>query len=89
MEKWFVYILQCSDGRLYTGMTNDVGRRFQEHNSGKGGHFTGSFGVEKLLCSEEYTSRVNAMKRESQLKGWTKRKKLALIKGNSELLKRL
>ena len=67
-------------------MTSDIDRRFKEHASGKGGHFTSSFGVEKLLFTEEHPSRASALKRESQIKGWTKRKKLALIDGNLELL---
>jgi putative endonuclease len=89
MDKWYIYILQCSDGRLYIGMTNNVERRFQEHRSGKGGSFTRSFGVDKLLYTEQYSSRREALIRESQLKGWTKRKKLALIKGSLDLLKKL
>jgi putative endonuclease len=89
MKKWFVYILQCNDGRLYIGMTNDIERRLKEHASGKGGHFTKSFGVSRFLYKEEYDSRIDAMKRESQLKGWTKRKKIALIQGDTQLLKEL
>jgi putative endonuclease len=87
VKKWYIYILECSDGRLYTGMTNDVERRFQEHVSGKGGHFTRAFGVSKLLYKEGHPTRKEASNREMQIKGWTKRKKLALLNGNIALLK--
>jgi putative endonuclease len=80
MDKWYVYILRCNDGRLYTGMTNDVERRFLEHKAGKGGHFTGAFGAAKLLYTEGHPSRSAALKREYQLKGLTRKAKLALIR---------
>ena len=86
---WFVYILICRNDDLYTGITNNLQRRFNEHKSGKGGHFTRSFGAEKILYSEEYANKSSALKREAQIKGWTRKKKLALIEGDSELLKKL
>jgi putative endonuclease len=86
---WFVYILQCQNGDLYTGITNNLRRRFEEHISGKGGHFTKSFAVEKILFSEEYMDKSLALKREVQIKGWTRKKKLALIQGDKALLKKL
>ena len=84
---WFVYIIKCENGDLYTGVTNDVHRRFEEHVSGKGGHFTRSFIAKELLFTEEYPDRSAALKREVQIKGWTRRKKLALIAGDKILLK--
>jgi len=86
---WFVYILKCKNSDLYTGVTNNLQRRFGEHKSGKGGHFTKSFGAEAILYSEEYPDKIAALKREAQLKGWTRKKKLALISGNKKLLKKL
>ena len=86
---WFVYILKCKNGDLYTGITNNLQRRFEEHVSGKGGHFTKSFVVEEILFSEEHSDKPSALKREAQIKGWTRKKKLALIKGEAELLKKL
>ncbi len=88
-NKWYVYILKCSDGRLYTGMTNDVERRFDEHKTGKGGHFTRAFGVKSILFKEEHPTRSEAMKRESQIKRWSKAKKRALINNDIILLKSL
>lgn len=76
---WLVYILKCKNDDLYTGITDNLQRRFEEHASGKGGHFTKSFVAEKILFSEEYPDKSSALKREAQIKGWTRRKKLALI----------
>ena len=86
---WFMYILECQDGSFYTGVTNDIQRRFQEHKSGKGGHYTKSFGVNALIYQESYPTKSEALRREIQIKGWTRRKKLALIHGQIELLKKL
>ena len=86
---WFVYIIECSDGRFYTGVTGNVKKRFPRHKSGQGGRFTKMFGVEKMLYREKFYSLGDALKREAQLKGWTKRKKLALIRGELDLLKKL
>ena len=88
-NQWFVYILRCKNGDLYTGVTTDLVRRFKEHISGKGGHFTKSFKVKELLFSEKRPDKSSALKREAQIKGWTRKKREALIAGNVELLKRL
>ena len=82
MTKWYVYILQCGGGRLYTGMTNDVERRLLKHKAGKGGHFTRAFGVKKLLYTEERVTRSDALIREAQIKNLTRKEKVALIKTN-------
>jgi putative endonuclease len=86
---WYVYIIECSDGRFYTGVTDNVEIRFQRHKSGQGGHFTKTFGAKRLLYREEFSIRNDALKQEAQLKGWTRRKKLALIRGDLALLKKL
>jgi len=86
---WFVYILECQNRDLYTGITNNVDRRFSEHKAGKGGKFTHAFKVSALLFTESCGSKSIALKREAQIKGWTRKKKLALIQGNKALLKRL
>jgi len=75
----FVYILQSADGRYYTGYTTDLDRRLKEHQAGSGGNFTRSFGVKKLLYHEEFSDKSCALKREVQLKGWSRKKKEALI----------
>jgi len=86
---WYVYILETKDGRLYTGTTNDIPHRMKEHKDGKGGRFTRSFRFKGLLYTEEHPDKSSALKREKQIQGWTRRKKLALIKGDSKQLKAL
>jgi putative endonuclease len=75
-----VYILGCKDGSLYTGITTDVLRRFAEHKNGKGGHYTRARGVVKILYTEEHKNRSSASKREAEIKGWDRQKKLNLIR---------
>ncbi|MBP9855713.1 MAG: GIY-YIG nuclease family protein [Candidatus Pacebacteria bacterium] len=78
---YFLYILECEDGSLYTGITTDVARRFNEHVIGKGGHYTSSQKVKKIVYTEDYPDRSSALKREAQIKGWKREKKLSLING--------
>jgi len=77
---YFVYILKCSDNTLYTGITTDIKRRFKEHSSGGGGAYTRSKRVVKILYTEQYKTRSEALKRETEIKGWRRDKKLALVK---------
>ena len=86
---YFVYIIECKDKSLYTGITNDLERRFNEHKSGIGGHYTGSKRVLKIVYTEKHPNRSSALKREAQIKCWTRAKKEALISGDKELLKKL
>ncbi len=86
---WYVYILETEDGRLYTGTTNDISRRMEEHKDGKGAQFTRSFRFKGLLYTEEHPTKSAALKREKQVQGWTRKKKLALIKGDLKTLKAL
>lgn len=79
---YFVYILKCKDGTLYTGITTDVARRFTEHKNGIGGHYTSSKEVVSILYTEQYPDRSSASKRESEIKGWRREKKLNLIKSD-------
>jgi len=73
---------------LYTGITNDLKRRFDEHKHQKS-HFTKHNLPIRILYKEEFSTKEEAAKREAQIKGWTRRKKLALIKGDLLLLKKL
>lgn len=77
---YFVYIIECSDKSLYTGITNNLDRRFNEHKTGVGGHYTNSKKVEKFVYTEEHPDRSSALKRESEIKRWKREKKLSLIK---------
>jgi len=76
---YFVYLLQCRDGSLYTGITTDIERRFSEHKEGRGGHYTRSKKATKLLYVERCGSKNRALKREAEIKGWRREKKLNLI----------
>jgi putative endonuclease len=77
---YFIYILECKNKTLYTGITTDLKRRFSEHRSGKGGHYTASKGVKRIRYSETRPDRSSALKREAEIKRWPRAKKLALIK---------
>ena len=76
---WYIYILKCKGGSLYTGMTNDLERRFKEHLDRKT-HYTSYNPPIGLVYKEEYPTRSGAAKREAEIKSWTRGKKLALIK---------
>jgi len=84
---YYVYILECSNKVLYTGITNNPERRFAEHKRGKGGHYTRANPPVKFRYLEEHPTRSAALKREAQIKGWSRTKKLALIKGEKWVLK--
>jgi putative endonuclease len=77
---YFVYIIECKDGSLYTGITNNIERRFNEHKNGRGGHYTSSKRVRKIIYTEIHQDKSSALKREAQIKGWRREKKLTLIK---------
>ena len=79
---YFVYLIECNDKSIYTGITTDVARRFKEHKNGEGGHYTSSKKVIKILYTEQCKTRSEALKREAEIKGWKREKKLALIKTN-------
>ena len=83
---YFVYLIECSDKSIYTGITTDVQRRFNEHKNKKGGHYTSSKEVVRILYTEQYNTRAEALKREAQIKGWTRIKKLNLIKFGKPIL---
>ena len=78
--KYFVYLLQCRDKSIYTGITTDVERRFSEHKKGLGGHYTSSRKATKILYTEKAKDRSTALKREAEIKKFSREKKLALIK---------
>lgn len=88
---WFVYILKCGDNSLYTGITNDVKKRFELHRNGRGARYTRSRRARKIVYRESCSSRSRALKREAEIKKWPRAKKLALInagkKGKKESLK--
>ena len=76
----YVYILRCSDESLYTGWTNSLDKRIKAHNSGKGAKYTKARLPVELVYFEEYEDKIDAMKREYEIKQLTRVKKLKLIK---------
>jgi len=77
---YVVYLLQCKDGTLYAGITTDLKRRLKEHSEKKGGRYTRAHGAEKIIYSEKHRTRSAALKREHEIKGLRREKKLALSK---------
>lgn len=77
MEKtsYFVYILQCKDKTFYIGTTNDVQKRLEAHNSGKGAKYTKIRRPVELLYFEDVETKSNALKRERELKKYSRTKK--------------
>ena len=84
-----LYILQCSDGTLYTGHTDNLDERMRQHDVGKADSYTASRRPLQLLHAEEFETRYEALAMERKLKGWTKAKKLAYIAGDWDKLRLL
>lgn len=80
MSHYTVYILECSDGSLYTGIATDLAKRFEEHKNGTGAKYTRAKGVRKIVYTEQVNDRGTALKRELQIKALTREEKLLLIK---------
>jgi putative endonuclease len=76
---WYVYILECSDGSLYTGSTNDLTRRLQQHNIGKGAKYTRMKRPVKMVYSAEAKDKSTAFKEEYRIKQLKRVDKLKLI----------
>ena len=79
--RFFVYVLRCSDGSLYTGYTLDLARRVAEHNSGRGSKYTSSRRPVRLAYHEEAPTLGAALKRELEIKGLSRADKLRLCRG--------
>ena len=79
-RKWFVYILNCADGTLYTGITNDLGRRIKAHNAGTASKYTRIRRPVSIVYSEEVETKGDALRRELQIKRLTRSEKMAIIK---------
>lgn len=76
---WYVYILRCGDGSLYTGITDDVPRRFAAHQAGKGAKYTRGRGPLTLVYTEEQPDKSAALKREIAIKKLKRTEKLDLL----------
>ncbi len=78
-KSWYVYMVRCSDGTIYTGITNDIEARIAKHNNGSGARYTAQRRPVKLVHTETLGNRSNAMKREAQIKRWNRRQKESLL----------
>jgi putative endonuclease len=83
---YFVYLLLCRDKSIYTGITTDLSRRFEEHKIGKGGHYTRSRGAQRILYSEKKRDRSSALKREAAIKRLSRDEKLVLSASKKPLI---
>lgn len=81
MDKHFVYIVKCNDGSLYTGYAKDVNARISKHNEGKGAKYTKMRRPVQLVYQEVYYTKSEALKREYEIKTFSRQKKLKMIEG--------
>ena len=79
MTAWYVYILRCADGTLYTGIAADLVKRFAVHQHGRGAKYTRGRLPVKLVYKEPYRTKGKALRREAEIKKLRKRQKEALI----------
>lgn len=79
-ETWFVYVVRCADGTLYTGITKDVNRRCERHNAGSASRYTRGRLPVSVVYQETQASRGLALKREAAIKAASRQKKELLIR---------
>ena len=89
MKSGFVYISECCDGSYYTGSTINIDKRLIEHQQGKGAIYTKKRLPVELVYLESFDCIEKAFYKEKQIQGWSRRKKLALIEKNYNLLSKL
>ena len=75
---YYLYLLECKDASIYTGITNNVAERFKKHLEKRGGRYTRSHGAKRIIHVEEYQTKGEALRREMEIKGWGREKKLFL-----------
>lgn len=80
MKSYYVYILASKTGTLYIGVTNNLLKRIYEHKNKLVPGFTAKYNIDKLMFYEELGAVEQAIEMEKKIKGWTRRKKIALIK---------
>jgi predicted GIY-YIG superfamily endonuclease len=88
VKNWSLYILKCSDGSFYTGITNNLDRRLKMHQAGKASRYTRTRGPVEMLYSETCGNRSRALIRECEVKEWPRERKEKLIAGDSGLVPR-
>ena len=83
-DKWSLYILKCGDGSLYTGITNDIERRFRMHQNGSAARYTRTRRPVELVYQETCGTRSRALIRECEIKEWPRKKKEKLFSGTRD-----
>lgn len=76
---YYLYILRCTDGSLYTGITTDVEARFEAHKKGAGARYTRAHPPAKIIYRETYPDKSSALKREAAIKKLSRQEKLTLV----------
>jgi putative endonuclease len=76
-----VYLLLCADGSIYTGITNDLEKRLARHKDGTASRYTRARGALRILYTEQQLDRSSALRREAEIKKWSRARKLSLIPG--------
>lgn len=87
MEKsWYLYILRCGDGSLYTGITVDVPKRLEAHQKGKGAKYTRGRGPLELVYQEKCEDHSQALRRELEIKAMTREEKIRFLENLNQKL---
>jgi len=79
--KYFIYIVECADGTFYTGFTINIEKRVKKHNSKNGAKYVRTRLPVRLIYNEEFETRIDAMRREVEIKKWSRERKMRLING--------
>ena len=83
MARWYVYVVRCADGSLYTGVSTDVPARVAAHNSGRGARYTRSRRPVELVHTETKKTQSTALRREAAIKAWPRQRKLTLMRSEA------
>jgi len=86
---FYVYILRCSDGSYYTGHTDNLEERIVKHQSGEYGGYTSTHLPVELLWSQDCATREEALAAEQQIKGWSRKKKEAMMHGDWKAVRQI
>lgn len=87
LPSYYIYIVRCRDGSLYTGWTNNVAARVAHHNTGKGAKYTRSRLPVKLVYAQKCASKVDAMRTERAIKKLSRTQKMSLVRAGKKAKK--
>jgi len=87
--EFVLYILECADGSFYIGHTDNLDKRMEQHDQGKGCAYTSMRRPLKLIHAEAFETRIEALAMERKLKGWSRAKKLAYVAGDWDVVSTL